>query len=127
MLNFPGASSNEILHYIDVHLKEKVIDTVFVYVGVNDLLIGNSQLKINQLIENINKITQKFVSFRVKKIYVSVLMFTSRVDLSTLERVHILLLNFRGDNGFAYIDNKNIKVDCLYEDSLHLLDAGRNI
>ena len=63
MLNFPGTSSGEMLHYIDVHLKEKLIDTAIVHVGVNDLLNGNSQFKINQLIENIKKITQKCVSF----------------------------------------------------------------
>ena len=81
MLNFPGASSSEILHYIDVHLKEKLIDTIIVHVGVNDRLSENSQLKTNQLIGNIKKITQKCVSFGVKKIYVSGLVFTTRVDL----------------------------------------------
>ena len=81
MLNFPGASFDEILHYIDVHLKEKLIDTIIVHVGVNDRLNERSQLKINQLIENIKKITQKCVSFGVKKIYVSGLVFTTRVDL----------------------------------------------
>ena len=81
MLNFPGASSSEILHYIDVHLKEKLIDTIIVHVGVNDRLNENSQLKINQLIGNIKKITQKCVSFGVKKICVSGLVFTTRVDL----------------------------------------------
>ena len=81
ILNFPGASSNEILHYIDVHLKEKLIDTIIVHVGVNDRLNENSQLKTNQLIGNIKKITQKCVSFGVKKIYVSGLVFTTRVDL----------------------------------------------
>ena len=35
--------------YIDVHLKEKLIDTVIVHVEVNDLRDENSQLKINQL------------------------------------------------------------------------------
>ena len=68
MLNFPGASSNEILHYINVHLREKLIDIVIIHVGVNDLLNGNSQLRVNQLIENIKKITEKCVSFGVKKI-----------------------------------------------------------
>ena len=127
MLNFPGASSNEILHYIDVHLKEKLIDTVIIHVGVNDLLNGNSQLKVNQLIENIKKITEKCVSFGVKKIYVSGLVFTRRVNLPTLERVHALLSNFCGDNGFVYIDNRNITGDCLYQDGLHLLETGKNI
>ena len=45
MLNFQGTSSNETLHYIDVHLKEKLIDTVIVHVGVNDLLNRKSKLK----------------------------------------------------------------------------------
>ena len=72
MLNFPGASSNEILHYIDVHLKEKLIDTVIIHVGVNDLVNGNSQLKVNQLVENIKKITEKCVSFGVKKICIGI-------------------------------------------------------
>ena len=43
-------------------------DIVIVDVVVNDLLNGNSQLKINQLIENIKEITQKCVSFGVDKI-----------------------------------------------------------
>ena len=44
--------------YNDVHLKEKLIDTVIVHVEVNDLRDENSQLKINQLIENIKKLPQ---------------------------------------------------------------------
>ena len=87
------------------------------------MLNGNSQLIVNQLIENIKKITEKCVSFGVKKIYVSGLVFTRRVNLPTLERVHALLSN----NGFVYIDNMNITGDCLYQDGLHLLETGKNI
>ena len=60
-----------------------------------------------------------------KKIYISGLLFTARVDLPTLERGQILLSNFCGDYCFVYIDNKNIKSDCLYQDGLHLLDTGK--
>ena len=69
MLNFPGASSNGISH-INVHLKEKLTGTAIIHVGVNDQLNGNRQLKINQLIENIKKVTQKCVSFGVKNMYI---------------------------------------------------------
>ena len=127
MLNFPDLSSSETLYYIDVHLKEKLIDTVIVHVGVNDLLNGNSQFRINQLIENIKKITQKVVSFGVKKIYVSGLVCTTRIDLPTIERAHVLLSNFLGDTGFVYIDDRKIKCDCLYQDGLHLLDTVKKI
>ena len=104
--------TQEVLHYIDVHLKEKLIDTVIIHVGVNDLLNGNSQLNVSQWIENIKKIIQKCVSFGVKKIYVLGLVFTRRVDLPTLVRVYALLSSFCGDNGFVYIDNRDIKGGC---------------
>ena len=126
MLNFQGASSNEILHYIDVHLKEKLIDTVIVHVGVNDLLNRKSELK-KQLIENIKKINKKCVSFVLKTIYVLGLVFTTRVDLPTLERNHVSLSDFCVDNCFVYIDNRNIKDDCLYQEGLHLLGTGKKI
>ena len=63
----------------------------------------------------------------MKEIYVSGLVFTRRVDLPTLERVHALLSNFCGDNGFVYIDNKNIKGDCLYQGDLHWLGTSKKI
>ena len=40
MLIFPRVSSSKMLHYIDVYLKEKLIDTAIVLVGVNDTLNG---------------------------------------------------------------------------------------
>ena len=63
----------------------------------------------------------------MKKIYVSGLVFTTSVDFPTLEKFHVLLSNFCGDNGFVCIDNRNIKGDCLYQDGLHLLDTGKKI
>ena len=63
----------------------------------------------------------------MKKTYVSGLVFTARLDLPTLERVHVLLSNFCGENGFVDIDNRNMKGDCLYQDGLHLLDTGKKI
>ena len=43
-----------------------------------------------------------------------------------LEFMYYFLI-FCGDNGFVYIDNRNIKGDCLYQDGLHLLDTGKRI
>ena len=63
----------------------------------------------------------------MKKIYVSGLVFTTRVDLPTLEKVHALLSSFCGDNGFVYSDNRNVIGDCLYRHGLHLLDTAEKI
>lgn len=42
-----------------------------------------------------------------------------RIDVSILEKVHMLLLSFCGDNTITDIDIKNIKGDFLYQDGLH--------
>ena len=44
--------------------------------------------------------------------------------LPTLGRVHILFPNFCINDGFVYIDNRNIEGDCLYQYGLQLLDTG---
>ena len=33
--------------------------------------------------------------------------------------------NFCNINGIYYTDNRNIRVDCLYKDGLHLIDKGK--
>ena len=55
------------------------------------------------------------------------LVFTTRVDLPTLERNHVSLSDFCVDNCFVYIDNRNIKDDSLYQEGLHLLGTGKKI
>ena len=59
MFNFPGASSHQLLHYLDVHLKDKSIDTVIIHIGINDLLTNSSRSGMDNLIYNIKKITEK--------------------------------------------------------------------
>ena len=57
MFNFPGASSHQLLHYLDVHLKDKSIDTVIIHIRINDSLTNNSTSGIDNLIFNINKMS----------------------------------------------------------------------
>ena len=53
MLAFPGASSKQMLHYLDINLENCNTDTVIIHVGVNDLMHDNSQSNIESLIRNI--------------------------------------------------------------------------
>ena len=45
MLNFPGPSSNGILHYVDVYFNKKSIDTVIVPDGVMTYLMETATSK----------------------------------------------------------------------------------
>ena len=54
--------------------------------------------------------------FGPKNVFVSGLVCITRVDVSLLEKVHVLILDFCRKNCFIYIDNRNIKSDSLYKD-----------
>ena len=118
VFNFPGASSHQLLHYLDVHLNDKSVDVGIIEVIINDLLTKNSRSRsgMNNLTSNIKKITEKGLIFGVKNVFVSGLVCTTRVDVSLLEKVHVLILDFCRKNCFIYIDDKNIKSDSLYKD-----------
>ena len=47
--------------------------------------------------------------FGVENVFVSGLVSTTRVDVSLLERFHVLILEKKKKNCFIYIDNRNIK------------------
>ena len=61
VFNFPDASSQQSLHYLDVHLNDKSIDVGIIEVIINDLLTKNSRSRsgMNNLTSNIKKITEK--------------------------------------------------------------------
>ena len=75
MFNFPGASSHQLLHHLDVHLKDKSIDTVIIHIGINDLLTNSSRSGMDNLIYHIKKITEKCLMLGVKSVFISGLMF----------------------------------------------------
>ena len=85
MLNFSGSSSKQMLHYIDIHLKDKSVDTAILHVAVNDLLNDNSQSNVYNLMSNIHKIIEKCKRVAVRNIFVSDFVYTIRVSLPILE------------------------------------------
>ena len=113
MFNFPCLSSHQLLHYLDVYLNDKFIDAVFIHIGINNLLTNSSRSGINSIISNIRKSAEKCLVFGLKNIFVSGLVYTTRVDMSLLKRVHVLILDFCRKTFFLYNGSRNIKSDSL--------------
>ena len=53
------SSSKQMLHYVNIHLEDKSIDTFILHVGVNDLLNDKSKSNVDNLMSNIHKIVEK--------------------------------------------------------------------
>ena len=66
---FPGATSKELLHYIDATLEESNFEVAVIHVGVNDLM--NSNNSVDKLLKNIYSMAEKCKNNGVKKVFIS--------------------------------------------------------
>ena len=90
--SFPGATSHQLLHYLDVNL-DKYTDTVVNHIGINDIL--NSASNVNGLLSNIKDMIKKCRNFGVKYIFVSGLVYTKRIITELLEDVRNVLMRLK--------------------------------
>ena len=58
MVSFPGATSHQLLHYLDVNL-DKYTDKLVIHIGIND--ISNSASNVNGLLSNIKHMVKNVV------------------------------------------------------------------
>ena len=69
-------------------------DTVFIHAGINDVLNNKSQSNTENLLTNIEYMVNKCRKFSVKNILIAGLVFTTRVSLKVLEKIHEKLYVF---------------------------------
>ena len=73
---FPGAVSKEFPHYITPTLEDGNFDIAILHFGVNDLLRNRNQSEaVDELILNLEKTATKCISFGVRKVIVSSIVY----------------------------------------------------
>ena len=102
-------------------------DIVLIHAGINDALNNKSQSNTENLLSNIKYMVDKYRKFGVKNILISCLVFTTRVSVEVLEKIHEKLHAFCSSYGLIYIDNRNIRGVHLCQGNLHLLQSGKKI
>ena len=122
---FPGASSKEILHYIDSTLEEHSFNAAVIHVGTNDLI--NNSNAVNNVAENTRKIARKCKQYGIEKIFISGLVTTTRYPESVRIETNTLIESICDADGYFYVNNNNISRSNLFKDGLHLLENGKNI
>ena len=122
-LSFPGTTSKQLLQYLDVNLKMYTPDTVLIHAGIN-VLKNKSQSNSENLLSNIKYMVNKCRKFGVKSILISGLVFSTRVSLEVLEKIHEKLHAFCSSYCLIYIDNGNIRGVQFCQDNLNLLQSG---
>ena len=84
MKSFPGASSNELAHYVVPNLKKESLHTALIHVGINDILRDQSELQQQLVLQNIMKIAHQCKDHGVKKIILSSVIATGRANADVL-------------------------------------------
>ena len=82
--HFAGATSKDLQCYVDATLQDTTCDAVIIYVGVNDILNNQSPNQKTQLMYNLRKISAKRKSYGVKHVFVSGLLYTSKIKENLL-------------------------------------------
>ena len=122
--SFPGATSKQLLHYLDVNIEHST-DTVLIHIGVNDILQSVSNM--DRLLLNVKEMVRKCRFFGVKNMFVSGLVYTRRIRVNILNDLQKKLVDVCREMNVYYIDNTNIKGVSLFKDGLYLLDSGKKI
>ena len=114
---FPGATSNDLLFYIEATLGEGQFDIAITHVGINDL---NNTAGTDVLLQNILKIRARCKMHGINKIFVSSVVNTHKVSSDLIAQLNLDISNFCKRNRFHFIENSNISMNFLYKDGLHL-------
>ena len=127
MKSFPGATSKELLHYVDPTLKDGIYNTAIIHVGVNDLLNNKSTNKVDELVKNLESTAIKCISNGIAKVVVSGIVMNNKMSDSFIGDVNKEIAMMCKKNSLVYMDNANIPKSCLFTDGLHLVEKGKCI
>ena len=122
--SFPGATSEQLLHYLDVNLDTST-DTVLIHIGINDIL--NAISNVNRLLLNIKDMVKKCRNFGVKNIFVSGLVYKKRIKIEILEDLPKKFVSVCKEIQLHFIENRNICRFNHFKDGLHLLDSRNRL
>ena len=78
------------------------------HVGVNDLLEDNIQ-SIENLGKNLRSMIEKCHTYGIKNVFISGLVYTTRIGLPVLEKTHEMIVHLCNKLGIRYVDNRNIR------------------
>ena len=76
---FPGATSKDLLHYVDTTLQDNLFELAVIQIGINDIVNNKNSLNTDHMLENIKNIARKCKRNGIQKVLISGLLTTNRL------------------------------------------------
>ena len=116
---FIGATIKQMEIYVKPIICDNTPDVVILHIGCND--ISNRNISANDIVEGIINIGKYCKEQNVNDVIISSLICRTQHHLrNKVNAVNEMLMQRCKIYGLGYIDDSNIKVECLAQDGLHL-------
>ena len=100
------------------------VNTVVVHVEINIILRDSINSNIHGQLQNIKNTSLKFKKIGVKNIFISGLVYQTRINILLWKKFMSWFKIFCLKYGWSYVDNRNTRRKHLYKDGLHLMEEG---
>ena len=125
--SFSGCKAKQLDHHAIPELQEQYCDVAAIHVGINDLLNSSSKKSVDEIGDDIIKITLRCCSHNIANIFISSIAYSSKVNLQLIRNLNGLLHNACTKYEFHFVDNGAVSKCDLWKDSIHLLEIGKTI
>ena len=127
--SFPGATCNDLKHYVVPTLEQECPDTVVIHIGTN-----NIRPRSNNVVSTPEQIATEIIEIgkNCKRVGVSNIIISAitcrknQIDNDKVRVVNEQVRNLCVEENFSYISNNSITQSHIWEDGIHLTDEGTN-
>ena len=102
---FPRLKVKQMEHHAMPILEEHQYDAAAIHVGINDLLKSRTNIKVNEIAKNIINIALRCRSHIIATIFISSVVYSTKVAHTIIHKLNGLFLNERTEYGFHLEDN----------------------
>ena len=85
---FPGATSKDLLHYVDTPLQDNLFEVAVIHIGFNDIVNNKNSLNTDHMLQNIKNIARKCKRYGIQEVLISRLLTTNRLAQDVIEEVN---------------------------------------
>ena len=127
---YPGATAEEINHYIDYLMDSIQPKQIIIIAGSNDISkeYRNAFPDDNKIVNDIINIADRAKEYGTSKVVISGIMIRrSYFFKDVIERINNMLYDKCQEKGYVFIDQTDIKLKHLSDDGLHLNKLGISI
>ena len=113
--------------YLDVNWKMYNPGTVLIHTGISDVLNDKSPSNTENVLSNIKYMFKKCLKFGMKNIFISGLVYTTRISLKVFKKTNEKLSIMCSSYGLIHTDNRNSRGLHLCRDTLPLLQLDKKV